>query len=70
MSKPYTVLLARPATSADDCDTFLCFVHADDPHGAHMAAAVEAIAADGSTWHPEEYRPLAIFEGFHPDVSA
>lgn len=66
----YTVLLARPGSAIDNCDTFLCFVHSEDPGQAGQCAMVEAAATDGEVWQPSDYRVIATFEGFHPDVSA
>lgn len=66
---PYTVLLARPGASGDNCDTFLCFVLAGSPEAALQDAAIDAAAADGDVWQPTDYRALATFAGFHPDVS-
>lgn len=66
---PYAILLARPGATIENCDTPLCFIHADTPQEAHQAAAIEAAAADGLMWEPDDYAVIAIFEGFHPGVS-
>lgn len=68
---PYTVLLARPGAMTDDnpCDTYLCFIHAASPSAAYSAAAIEASATDDNGSSPDEYLKIAIFDGYHPDVS-